>query len=106
MYDLHLTSDDFYALTPRQFDALCKRKRIELAQYEFMSAQITSWIANTGFKSVEKPTTARDFMPSEWAKKKTSASTSTPPKRMTKKRRKAVAAGIRAMFPNLHPKKD
>jgi len=67
-----------------------------------MHAQLTSWIANTGFKSCEKPTKPQDFMPSEWHK-----TNDTKPKRphMTKKRLEAVANGIRMMFPNLNKKK-
>ena len=76
---------------------------METVANEFLFAQMTSWLANTGFRSTEKPTKATDFMPSEWAK--TAKSTAAPrPKRMTKKRRAAIANGIRAMFPNLHKK--
>lgn len=67
-YDLHLSDDDFYALTPRQFDALLKRKKVETVASEFLLAQLTSWVANTGFRSTEKPTKPSDFMPSEWQK--------------------------------------
>jgi hypothetical protein len=102
-YDLGLSDDDFYALTPRQLDALLKRKKVETSANEFMFAQLTSWVANTGFRTAEKPTAARDFMPSEWGK--TPAKAALKRVRMTKKRRAAVANQIRSMFPNLHPKK-
>jgi hypothetical protein len=100
-YDLHLSDDDFYALTPRQFDALLKRKKVETVASEFLLAQLTSWVANSGFRSTVKPTKPQDFMPSEWQK------TPTNPKRprMTKKRREAIADGIRLCFPNLNKKK-
>ena len=105
LYDLRLSDDAFFALTPRQFDALLKRKKVETVAQEFLFAQLTSWIANTGFKSAAKQTAAKEFMPSEWAKTAKATGTSGKPKRMTKKRRAAIAAGIRSMFPNLHPPK-
>ncbi len=61
-----------------------------------MLAQLTSWIANTGFRTAEKPTTAMDFMPSQWAKK-AKAKTSAPKRiRMTKKRRHGIFLHLRA----------
>ncbi|HTF67030.1 MAG TPA: hypothetical protein VK638_30540 [Edaphobacter sp.] len=69
-YDLHLSDDDFYALTPRQFDALLKRYKRATESNELLFAQLTSWIANTGFRSTEKPTTTEDFMPSRWSRMK------------------------------------
>lgn len=101
-YDLRLSDDDFFALTPRQFDALLKRKKVETVSQEFLAAQLTSWIINTGFRTTEKPTKPQDFMPSEW---RTRASVNSgKPIRMTKKRRADIANSIRSMFPNLHKK--
>ena len=99
-YDLHLTDDDFWRMTPRQLDALLARHHAATASNEFLFAQLTSWVANTGFKSCEKATNARDFMPSEWAKRTTPAPVKTT-KRLTKTRQKQIAADIRAMFPDL-----
>jgi len=64
-----------------------------------MTAQLTSWVVNTGFRTTDKPTMARDFMPSEWAKRSIHSGKR---KRMTKKRRAQLADNIRSMFPNLH----
>lgn len=62
-----------------------------------MLAQLTSWVANTGFRSTEKPTTWTDFSPSQWAKKaKPTASTPAKRLRMTKKRRLAIFDGLRS----------
>jgi hypothetical protein len=97
-YDLHLTADEFYDLTPRQFDALLRRHQRKEEHDEFMFAQLTSWVANTGFKSASKVTQPKDFMPSQWAKT-LSRPTPSKPKRMTRKRRFAIADGIRSMFP-------
>jgi hypothetical protein len=71
--------------------------RVETLNNEFMLAQLTSWVANTGFRSAAKPTTWKDFAPSEWSK----AAVATTRRRMTKKRRAEVANAIRMMFPNL-----
>jgi hypothetical protein len=95
-YDLHLSDVEFYALTPRQFDALIKRHRYKAESNEFLFAQMTSWIANTGFRSTEKPTHPKDFMPSQWGK--ASASIAFSSGEMTAERRAAVADGIRSYF--------
>jgi hypothetical protein len=96
LYDLHLTTDEFYDLTPRQFGALHKRHLYKVEHDEFMFAQLNSWIANTGFRNAEKPTTPYDFMPSQWLKKSKSSPSQTKPIRMTKKRRQAICMGLRA----------
>jgi hypothetical protein len=101
-YDLDLTDDEFFALTPRKFDALLKRQRNrrerDTEHTEFMFAQLTWWVANTGFRSTEKPTTFRDFMPS--LRESTGSSTRTPTKakRLTRQRRVEIADGLRMMF--------
>src|SRR6202042_2926983 len=75
-YDLHLSSEEFYALTPRQFDALIKRHRHTVESNELLLGQLTSWVANTGFRSTEKPTHPHDFMPSQWGKASASVASS------------------------------
>ena len=74
-----------------------KRRNAETVAHEFMTAQLTSWVVNTGFRTTDKPTMARDFMPSEWAKRSIHSGKR---KRMTKKRRAQLADNIRSMFPN------
>jgi hypothetical protein len=96
-YDLHLSDDDFYSLTPRQFDSLLKRHRNKVIDTEFLFANLTSWVANTGFRSTEKPTEPKDFMPSEWRKQALKPSPSpNKPVRMTAKRRRALADRLNA----------
>jgi len=60
-----------------------------------MLGQLTSWVANTGFRSTEKPTSPLDFMPSQRTKQEQAAK----PKaavRMTKKRRRMLADQLNA----------
>jgi|SRR5271163_3601596 len=99
VYDLRLTDDQFFASTPRQFDGLLKRHKNKVESNELLFAQLTSWVANTGFKSADKPTSTKDFMPSQWGKSSSSAKSSPKRKRMTRKRRDAVADGFRTFFP-------
>jgi hypothetical protein len=99
---LRLSDDEFFAMTPRQFDALLKQRKSQVnskrEHFEFMLGQLTSWVANTGFRTAKEQTKATDFMPSEWRKKASNMSSSTRRKRMTKKRRREIASGIRQFF--------
>jgi hypothetical protein len=61
-----------------------------------MTAQLTSWVANTGFRTAEKPTSALDFMPSQWAKRARAKAAAPKRVRMTKKRRQSIFEGLRA----------
>jgi hypothetical protein len=61
-----------------------------------MMAQLTSWVANTGFRTAEKPTSALDFMSSQWAKKARAQAAAPKRIRMTKKRRQNIFEGLRA----------
>jgi hypothetical protein len=96
VYDLRLTSDAFFALTPRQYDALLKRKEHETRTTEFLFAQLTACGINFSPCHPKEPTSPADFMPSEWVKKQASAA----PKRvrMTKKVKQQVTDSIRAGF--------
>lgn len=85
VYNLRLSDEAFYALTPRKFDALQKRHKYQTESNEILFAQLTSWVANTGFKSCEKPTSITDFMPSKWQRKAETA-------KVIKRRRRAVIA--------------
>lgn len=102
LFDLHLTNEEFYSLTPLQYDALVKRHRRKVESDEFLFAQVTSWIANTGFRTTEKPTQAKEFMPSQWGKSASLATTPKPaakPTRMTRKRRADVVDALTMLFP-------
>lgn len=94
--DLRLSADEFYAITPKQLVAMLKRHRSRVESTEFLFGQLTSWIANTGFRTAEKPTSALDFMPSQWAKKAKAKAAAPKRIRMTKKRRQAIFEGLRA----------
>jgi hypothetical protein len=86
-YDLNLTSDEFYALTPRQFNALLKRKEHADTMREFLFGQLASVTANFSMARPKKPTTPQDFMPSQWK--------STKPKRRTKR---TIARKLNSIF--------
>jgi hypothetical protein len=105
-YDLGLSADQFYAISPRQLDALLKRHRYRSESNEFMFAQLTSWVANSGFRSTEKPTTAHDFMPSVWRKKaKQKAPDPKKPVRMTKQKRHLMMLRFTEAFAGARVKK-
>lgn len=93
-YDLGLTSEEFYTLQPRQLDALIKRHEREKQETEFLSAQIASCIVNFSMAHPKKPLQPRDFMPSEWAKRKP---TEDKPKRRA---RQMIATEVRATMEN------
>ena len=82
-YDLRLSNEDFYGLTPRQLDALIKRRERETQDREFLFAQLTAYTINFSMARPKAPVKISDLMPSEWAKAR-------PPK--IKRRRRAVVA--------------
>jgi hypothetical protein len=93
-YDLGLTSEDFYALTPRQFDALVKRRERDAQEQEFLTAQLTAAVVNFSMCHPKEPVSPRDFMPSEFGKP------ARKPKRVriTKKLKRELALSVRAGF--------
>lgn len=64
-YDLRLSDRQFYALTPRQLDALLKRRERETAEREFLFGQLASCVVNFGFCQPKEPAKPSDFMPSQ-----------------------------------------
>jgi hypothetical protein len=62
-----------------------------------MPAQITSWIANTGFRSPKEAVTPRDFMPSMFGQQNETAK---PVKLKHRKRRQVIATEIRDVMAN------
>jgi hypothetical protein len=90
VYNLHLNDDEFFALTPRKYDALQKRHKYHTESNEILFGQLTSWIANTGFKSCDKPSSIEDFMPSKWQKKNATSIDGKSP--MAKRRKRSVIA--------------
>jgi hypothetical protein len=63
-----MTSKEFFALTPRMFDALVKRHERATREREFMFGQLASIFINYSMARPKKPTKPTDFMPSEFAK--------------------------------------
>lgn len=96
VYNLRLSDDAFYALTPRKFDALQKRHKYQTESNELLFGQLTSWVANTGFKSCDKPTTIEDFMPSQWQKK--ANKTEDKPHTVKRRKRAIIAQEVRQVL--------
>ena len=101
-YDLRLSESEFWALTPRQFDALLKRVEYHREHRELLNGVCTSALVNTSsvYKSAmctDNPpgmTSPADFMPSR-------AHHETEPKEvepMTDEQRARVDATIRSFF--------
>jgi hypothetical protein len=98
VYDLRLTTAEFYDLTVGQLDGLIRRRERDIAEREFMPAQIAACVVNFSMGRPKEPVSAKDFMPSEWAKNR-DGDPQTPARgwrRMTPKRRARVATEIRA----------
>jgi hypothetical protein len=92
-----LTEEVFLSFTPAKLTRLDKRRRLLLKEKrettEFLFGQLTSWVANTGFRSTKEPTKITDFMPSQWGKKTTPQPKKT--KRWTKQQRHRMFLDLR-----------
>lgn len=66
MYDFGLSSDQFWDLTPPQFQVLSDRHDARSEREEFYSGLVCSVIANCNRDEKKRPEafTAKDFMPS------------------------------------------
>jgi len=80
VYDLHLTTDQFYELTPRQFHLLTEAHRRHLSHMEMIQAYTTSAVINT-MGAPEEPVPPTKFMPN-WRQPK-QAPSDTQFKRLT-----------------------
>lgn len=96
--DLGLSSEEFFEMTPRQLDALTHRHLRQMEEREFLFAQLTSCVVNFSMVHPEKPSQAKDFMPSEMRKRFHAA-----PKR-ERINRKQVIAETRKYFAALRGK--
>jgi hypothetical protein len=65
VYDLGLSQEDFYALTPRQFNALALRHKENYDRAELLMGISTSSIVNHSFCTPKNPYTPMQFMPSK-----------------------------------------
>jgi hypothetical protein len=68
-YDLGLTEEEFWRMTPRQLSALLKRHKREHERQEFLFAQVVSNTVNFSMCRPKQPVTPKQFMPSQWRKK-------------------------------------
>ena len=88
--------EQFLEITPRYFHALMERLRAkeERAQEmtEIMGAQIVAMVRQCGFVQFKEPAAAREFMPSEWRKKREQ------PVRRRGRNRQVVADEYRAVM--------
>ena len=57
---------------------------------EFMLAQLTSWVVNTGFRSTKEPSKPRDFMPPMFARAEQPQKVN-----LKRRRRKTIAFELR-----------
>lgn len=88
-----MTSKQFFALTPRMFDALVRRHEIATREREFMFGQLASIFINHSMARPKKPTKPTDFMPSEFAKEHARRT-----RRPTKDERQKIDDQARAMI--------
>jgi hypothetical protein len=64
--DLGLSEDEFWACTPRQFDALVRHYKNRVEHDELMTAQLIAATINNGMYRPKTPVQPKDFMPSQW----------------------------------------
>jgi hypothetical protein len=65
-YDLHLTLDEFWDLTPGMFQALCKRRNVAIKYDRYANALTASAVYNSVRGSEDSPTfSAFDFIRDE-----------------------------------------
>lgn len=99
-YDLRLSDDEFYSLTPRKFEALAKRHRHENECRELLFGILASNINNSGFRTTETPSVPRDYMPTHWARTTTPhPPTTKEPINLTDELRAKIAHNLRGLFP-------
>lgn len=63
MYDLGLSSSEFWALTPVQFYSLCERRQQDLYRRDVGSGIVASTLANVHRGKDQKAFHPHDFMP-------------------------------------------
>ena len=91
-YDLRLSTEEFYAMTVGQLDALIRRRERDIQEREFLFGQLASCTVNFSMGRPKDPVQPRDFMPSEWRHQK---ETQAPRKR---RRRQLIATEIRGVM--------
>jgi hypothetical protein len=68
-YDLGLTDEQFWRLTPRQYSYLLKRHRQKSEHEELLAAIIARSVVDFSFCHPAKPSKYADYMPSKWGRK-------------------------------------
>jgi len=68
-----MTHAEFMQLTPRMFDALCRRADAERKYRDFHVGIIASTVANFSYCAPKEPLTPSDFMPTSVEKAKPQA---------------------------------
>ncbi len=68
LIDFGLSESQFFALTPRQYHALVKRKERDIEHRELLAGIVASTTANFSMGAPERALSPRDFMPSQWVK--------------------------------------
>lgn len=91
-YHFHLAESEFWALTPRQFDALQKRHKEATVHTELLNGLLCSLVVNFSMASPKTPVTAKDFMPSQAGDR---------PRKKPRLNRKRIANSVRGLFSGL-----
>jgi hypothetical protein len=89
VYDLRMSTEQFYALTVGQLDSLLRRREREIQEAEFMPAQLTACVVNFSMVHPKESLSAKDFMPSAWRNEVVA-------KKPRRRKRQIIAAEIQA----------
>jgi hypothetical protein len=96
IYDLRLTEEQFWSMTPRQLVWLRDRHKQEREYQELLMAIPTATLANHSFNPPKKPYKPFDFMPSQVRAK----AEKEPKKRWTRKGFASQLSAMRGAMPN------
>lgn len=96
---LGLQKDEFFALTPRLFTALCREHREQMRERRALVALLQREIINFSIRAPKEPAQIDDLLPAEWTRG--ARDTEARPRRMTRKRREAVAERLRGLLNRL-----
>lgn len=92
--ELGLETSEFYAMTPRWFDALRRRHESMTEDREFLIAQLTSYVVNFSYRPPKEQVHPKDLMPS-LMRKQVGAE---PLRKHKRRRRSMVASEVRMMM--------
>lgn len=93
-YDLGLSEQEFWALSPKKYDALLRRRKSALERNEVMLAQIAQVGVNFGYRAPKEAVKLKEFMLPGWGESRRAEKRL----RMTQKRRNHIADHWRAFF--------